>query len=377
MCWVMPPASPAATSVSRIASSSDVLPWSTWPMIVTTGGRVDRGPRRRPRTPARRRPRRPRGRSRSPCRTRPRAPGSASSDSVWVSVAISPSCISFLMISGTGDAEVLGDVLDGRAGVDLDDVGLRGRETSCGTGSVVGAAPAPAAAARRAALRAAAGPPPGHRRAAAGPPAARGLGVDDDAAHAAGRAGGALALQRGARRAGAGRRLPSPRLAVAPSALGAAGLPASAWARRPRAGARRGRGCRGRRAARSCGALAAACGLAPFALGCFLPVSAASASVLVDGGGRRLDLDAGAFEPLRSPRRWACCTAWLARGRASLPCVSEVYGLVRDGHRRSEGPVEARGGRRAASPAVLSLVQPGAATGEPGLADRARAPRLR
>ena len=39
MCWVMPPASPAATSVSRIASSSDVLPWSTWPMIVTTGGR--------------------------------------------------------------------------------------------------------------------------------------------------------------------------------------------------------------------------------------------------------------------------------------------------------------------------------------------------
>ena len=41
MCWVMPPASPAATSVSRIASSSEVLPWSTWPMIVTTGGPVD------------------------------------------------------------------------------------------------------------------------------------------------------------------------------------------------------------------------------------------------------------------------------------------------------------------------------------------------
>src|SRR5438132_735889 len=40
MCWVIPPASPAATSVSRIASSSEVLPWSTWPMIVTTGGRV-------------------------------------------------------------------------------------------------------------------------------------------------------------------------------------------------------------------------------------------------------------------------------------------------------------------------------------------------
>ena len=40
MCWVMPPASPAATCVCRMASSSDVLPWSTWPMIVTTGGRA-------------------------------------------------------------------------------------------------------------------------------------------------------------------------------------------------------------------------------------------------------------------------------------------------------------------------------------------------
>ena len=39
MCWVMPPNSPATTSVSRIASSSLVLPWSTWPMTVTTGGR--------------------------------------------------------------------------------------------------------------------------------------------------------------------------------------------------------------------------------------------------------------------------------------------------------------------------------------------------
>ena len=35
----MPPASPAATSVARSASSSEVLPWSTWPMTVTTGGR--------------------------------------------------------------------------------------------------------------------------------------------------------------------------------------------------------------------------------------------------------------------------------------------------------------------------------------------------
>ena len=42
MCWVIPPASPAATSVSRIASSSEVLPWSTWPMTATTGGRSTR-----------------------------------------------------------------------------------------------------------------------------------------------------------------------------------------------------------------------------------------------------------------------------------------------------------------------------------------------
>ena len=42
MCCVMPPASPAATPVWRMASSSDVLPWSTWPMTVTTGGRVFR-----------------------------------------------------------------------------------------------------------------------------------------------------------------------------------------------------------------------------------------------------------------------------------------------------------------------------------------------
>ena len=39
MCWVMPPASLATTPVSRMASRSDVLPWSTWPMTVTTGGR--------------------------------------------------------------------------------------------------------------------------------------------------------------------------------------------------------------------------------------------------------------------------------------------------------------------------------------------------
>ena len=29
MCWVMPPASPAVTEVFRMASSVEVLPWST------------------------------------------------------------------------------------------------------------------------------------------------------------------------------------------------------------------------------------------------------------------------------------------------------------------------------------------------------------
>ena len=42
MCCVMPPASRSATFVSRIASSSVVLPWSTWPMTVTTGARGTR-----------------------------------------------------------------------------------------------------------------------------------------------------------------------------------------------------------------------------------------------------------------------------------------------------------------------------------------------
>ena len=40
----MPPASPAATSVVRSASSREVLPWSTWPMMATTGARVSVAP---------------------------------------------------------------------------------------------------------------------------------------------------------------------------------------------------------------------------------------------------------------------------------------------------------------------------------------------
>ena len=39
MCWVMPPTSPSVILLSRMASSRVVLPWSTWPRIVTTGGR--------------------------------------------------------------------------------------------------------------------------------------------------------------------------------------------------------------------------------------------------------------------------------------------------------------------------------------------------
>ena len=42
MCCVIPPASVSTTRAERIASSSVVLPWSTWPMIVTTGGRSTR-----------------------------------------------------------------------------------------------------------------------------------------------------------------------------------------------------------------------------------------------------------------------------------------------------------------------------------------------
>ena len=67
MCWVMPPRSPAATSVVRIASSRLVLPWSTWPITVTIGARgcedrPGRPPRRGPPWSPRRRRRRSRRR---------------------------------------------------------------------------------------------------------------------------------------------------------------------------------------------------------------------------------------------------------------------------------------------------------------------------
>ena len=40
ICWVIPPASPLVTRELRKVSSKVVLPWSTCPMIVTTGGRA-------------------------------------------------------------------------------------------------------------------------------------------------------------------------------------------------------------------------------------------------------------------------------------------------------------------------------------------------
>ena len=99
MCCVIPPASPAATSVSRIASSSEVLPWSTWPMIVITGGRSISSSSVSSKVG-----------SSSASSVAPTmstflsndsaSTSIASSERVWVSVAISPSSISFLITSG-------------------------------------------------------------------------------------------------------------------------------------------------------------------------------------------------------------------------------------------------------------------------------------
>ena len=98
MCWVIPPASPAATSVSRIASSSEVLPWSTWPMIVTTGGRSARSSSASVKVGA------SGSSSAAVTISSLRSYSSAialieSSVRVWVRVAISPIVISFLITS--------------------------------------------------------------------------------------------------------------------------------------------------------------------------------------------------------------------------------------------------------------------------------------
>ena len=167
MCWVMPPASPAATSVSRIASSSDVLPWSTWPMIVTTGGarlEVLVGVLE--------------------LRLVARLVGGVDDLDLLVELVGEhldrvvgqrlrerghlAQAHELLDDLGDRDAEVLGDVLDRRARVDLDDVGLQRRDVLRGR-LLVGAAAAAAAAPRRAALRAAAGRRRDRRRGRPGP----------------------------------------------------------------------------------------------------------------------------------------------------------------------------------------------------------------
>ena len=190
MCWVMPPASPAATSVSRIASSSEVLPWSTWPMIVTTGGRSTRS-------------------SSASSKTGSDLDVVGGVDDLDLLVELVGEHLDrvvgerlrerrhlaqrhqLLDHLGHRHAEVLGDVLDGRAGVDADQVGgLHRRGVDRRDRLVVGAAPAPAAA--RAALGLVGG---------AALLAARGLRVDHHAPAPAGprAAGRALARARVAR----------------------------------------------------------------------------------------------------------------------------------------------------------------------------------
>ena len=102
------------------------------------------------------------------------------------------------MISGTGDAEVLGDVLDRRAGVDPDEVGRLERAVVDRGDRVVVAAAAAAAAALGPALGLVG---------RAGVRPARGLRVDHDAAAAARAGGGGRGALAGARVAGRARAL--------------------------------------------------------------------------------------------------------------------------------------------------------------------------
>ena len=180
---------------------------------------------------------------------------------------------------GHGDAEVLGDVLDRRARVDLDDVGLEDRDVLRDR-LRVRAAPAPSAAPRRAPLRAAAGTAARAAGTPPGPPERRAACESITTRRTPPEAPGARSPWSEER---VGRRGPPPLL---PSPAG--GWPLSS----PRFGSAFGSSLRGftpsgGRAPRSrmprspggrscvrCGCF----GLAPFALGFFLPVSAASAS---------------------------------------------------------------------------------------------------
>jgi hypothetical protein len=97
MCCVMPPASPAATLVWRIASRSEVLPWSTWPITVTTGAR---GTLAAPAPSEVSRPERVSSSSSSNETTAASTPTSLAiwtaveASSVWLTVASTPRCMS-------------------------------------------------------------------------------------------------------------------------------------------------------------------------------------------------------------------------------------------------------------------------------------------
>ena len=201
MCWVMPPASPAATSVSRTASSSEVLPWSTWPMIVTTGGRSTRSSSASSNT----------GSSSSSSSewtismsllNSDASTSMVSSGSVWVSVLSSPSAISFFITSGVETPRYSATSLT----VEPELMRMTSSTTArCGRTRlglfVIDPAPtAPAALTARRLV--------GLRRSASAGSAARGLGIDDHPAPAAGAAGSALALQRVAGRDACVRRRP-------------------------------------------------------------------------------------------------------------------------------------------------------------------------
>ena len=126
MCWVMPPRSPAATVVERIASSRLVLPWSTWPMTVTIGARGDevglvllleQDLLGRLGGPARCRPRRRRPAVAAAASATSKPSSLATSEAVsrsisWLIVAKMPLLMSSRMMSAGLDGKQLGELLD-------------------------------------------------------------------------------------------------------------------------------------------------------------------------------------------------------------------------------------------------------------------------
>ena len=122
MCCVIPPASVATTEVSRIASSSEVLPWSTWPMIVTTGGRAVRSSAESSKTSGS-------SSSSAAClivisrSTSTAISSTSSSESDCVIWTMLPRPIMILMIWAARDPERLREVADGDARRDGDRTG--------------------------------------------------------------------------------------------------------------------------------------------------------------------------------------------------------------------------------------------------------------